>query len=124
LMALARKTFDKPQLWITALGVLGAAMFYRDTMITPASSVLSAVEGLKLVAPNMSRWIVPITLVIIVGVFFVQRFGTSKVAAVFGPVTVVWFLVIGLIGLIHIIENPMVLAALNPWYGISFLITH
>ncbi len=124
LMALARKTFENPPLWITALGVVGAAMFYGDAMITPAISVLSAVEGLELVAPNMTRWIVPITLLIIVGVFFVQRFGTAKVAIVFGPITVVWFLVMGLIGLVHIVDNPYVLWALNPWNGIQFLLTH
>src|SRR5690606_38536684 len=74
LMALARKTFTKAPTWITALGVLGAAMFYGDAMITPAISVLSAVEGVELVAPDMTRWVVPITLVIIVGLFFVQKF--------------------------------------------------
>lgn len=124
LMALARKTFDKPPVWITALAVAGAAMFYGDAMITPAISVLSAVEGLELVAPNMTRWVVPITLLIILGVFFVQRFGTGKVGVVFGPITAVWFLVMGGMGLFHIIHNPYVLWALNPWHGIEFLITH
>ncbi|GAB5429884.1 MAG: potassium transporter Kup [Devosia indica] len=124
LMALARKTFEKPPVWITALGVAGAAMFYGDAMITPAISVLSAVEGLELVAPNMSRWVVPITLVIILGVFFVQRFGTGKVGVVFGPITAVWFLVMGSIGLYHIVQNPFVLWALNPYHAVEFLATH
>lgn len=124
LMALARKTFDKAPVWITALGVLGAAMFYGDAMITPAISVLSAVEGLELVAPNMTRWVVPITLVIIVGLFFVQRFGTGKVAIVFGPITAIWFLVLGAIGVYHIIQAPGVLWALNPWHAVEFLLTH
>ncbi len=124
LMALARKTFEKPPVWITALGVAGAAMFYGDAMITPAISVLSAVEGLELVAPHMTRWVVPITLLIILGVFFVQRFGTGKVGVVFGPITAVWFLVLGWIGLYHIFQNPFVLWALNPWHAVEFLLTH
>src|SRR5215217_2009481 len=124
LMALARKTFTNPPVWLTILGVLGAAMFFGDAIITPAVSVLSAVEGAQLVAPGMERWVVPITLVIIVGVFFVQRFGTAKVSIVFGPVTAVWFLVLGFSGLVHIIDYPGVLWALNPWLGLQFLITH
>jgi KUP system potassium uptake protein len=124
LMALARKTFDKPPAWITALGVLGAAMFFGDAIITPAVSVLSAVEGLDLVAPGMGRWVVPITLVLIVGVFAVQRFGTAKVAIVFGPVTAIWFLVLGLSGLMNIIGYPGIMWALNPLLGLQFLYTH
>jgi KUP system potassium uptake protein len=124
LVALARKTFTNPPVWITMLGVLGAALFYGDAIITPAISVLSAVEGLKLVAPDLSRWVVPITLVIILGVFFVQRFGTAKVSAVFGPVTAIWFLTLGVSGLVHIIAYPSVLWALNPILGVQFLATH
>ncbi|UYO00735.1 MAG: potassium transporter Kup [Devosia sp.] len=124
LMALARKTFTKPPAWITVLGVLGAALFFGDAIITPAISVLSAVEGLDIVAPGMARWVVPITLVIIVGLFAVQRFGTAKVAIVFGPLTAIWFLVLGFSGLVHIIEYPAVLWALNPFLGVEFLYTH
>lgn len=124
LMALARKTFTNPPVWITALGVVGAAMFFGDAIITPAISVLSAVEGVQLVAPGMARWVVPITLVIILGVFFVQRFGTAKVSIVFGPVTAVWFLTLGFSGLVHIIDYPAVLWALNPYLAIEFLVTH
>jgi KUP system potassium uptake protein len=124
LMALARKTFTNPPVWITALGVLGAAMFFGDAIITPAISVLSAVEGAELVAPGMGRWVVPITLVIIVGLFAVQRFGTARVAIVFGPITALWFLVLGVSGLMHIIDYPAVLWALNPGLGLQFLVTH
>ncbi|MCR6673825.1 potassium transporter Kup [Devosia ginsengisoli] len=124
LMALARKTFTNPPVWITVMGVMGAAMFFGDAIITPAISVLSAVEGVQLVAPGMARWVVPITLVIIVGVFFVQRFGTAKVSIIFGPVTGLWFLVLGFSGLVHIIAYPGVLWALNPWLGIEFVTTH
>jgi KUP system potassium uptake protein len=124
LMALARKTFTNPPAWITALGVLGAAMFYGDAMLTPAISVLSAVEGMELVAPASGRWVVPITLVIIVGLFAVQRLGTGKVAIVFGPITAVWFLVLGAIGLVHIVQYPGVMWALNPWLALEFILTH
>lgn len=124
LMALARKTFTNPPAWITLLGVLGAALFFGDAIITPAISVLSAVEGLDLVAPGMGRWVVPITLVIILGIFAVQRFGTAKVSIVFGPVTAIWFLTLGISGLVHIIAYPGVMWALNPVLGLEFLITH
>ncbi len=124
LMALARKTFADPPAWITALGVLGAAMFYGDAMITPAISVLSAVEGMELVAPASGGWVVPITLVIIVGLFAVQRLGTGKVAMIFGPITAVWFLVLGGIGLVHIVQYPGVLWALNPFLALEFILTH
>jgi KUP system potassium uptake protein len=124
LMALARKTFDNPPVWITVLGVIGAAMFYGDALLTPAMSVLSAVEGVELVAPGMERWVVPITMLIIIGIFAVQRFGTAKVAIVFGPLTAIWFLVLGFSGLVHIIAYPAVLHALNPLLGFGFLFTH
>lgn len=124
LMALARKTFQNPPVWITALAVLGAALFFGDAIITPAISVLSAVEGLDIVAPGMGRWVVPITLIIIVGLFAVQRFGTAKVSSVFGPVTAVWFLTLGITGLVHIFAYPQVLWALNPLLGVHFLATH
>jgi len=124
LMALARKTFTNPPVWLTVLGVMGAAMFFGDAIITPAVSVLSAVEGIELVAPGLTRWVVPMTLVIIVLIFFVQRFGTAKVSTVFGPVTAIWFLTLGLSGLVHIIAYPGVLLALNPFLGFQFLATH
>jgi len=124
LMALARKTFTNPPMWITVLGVLGASLFFGDAIITPAISVLSAVEGIELVAPNMRRWVVPITLVIIIGIFMVQRFGTAKVSIVFGPVTGIWFLTLGISGLVHIVQYPAVLLAINPLLGVEFLATH
>ena len=124
LMALARKTFTEPPAWIMALGVLGAALFFGDAIITPAISVLSAVEGMEIVAPDLTRWVVPITLVIIVGLFMVQRFGTAKVSTVFGPITAIWFLVLGISGLVQIIAYPAVLAAINPFLGLQFLLTH
>jgi KUP system potassium uptake protein len=124
LVALARKAFVNAPVWVTGLGVIGAALFFGDAIITPAVSVLSAVEGLEVVAPSLTRFVLPITLVIIVGIFAVQRFGTAKVSTVFGPITAVWFLVLGVSGLVHILQYPSVLLALNPWLGIEFLATH
>ena len=124
LVALARKAFTTAPGWVTGLGVAGAALFFGDAIITPAVSVLSAVEGLKVVAPSLTRFVIPITLVLIVGIFAVQRFGTAKVSAVFGPITAIWFLVLGVSGLAHILQYPSVMLALNPWLGIQFLVTH
>jgi KUP system potassium uptake protein len=124
LVALARKAFTSAPGWVTGLGVIGAALFFGDAIITPAVSVLSAVEGLEVVAPNLTRFVIPITLVLIVIIFSVQRFGTAKVSAVFGPITAIWFLVLGISGLAHIVQYPSVLLALNPWLGVEFLATH
>ncbi|WP_240229799.1 potassium transporter Kup [Devosia lacusdianchii] len=124
LIALARKTFTKPPAWITGLGVVGAALFFGDAIITPAVSVLSAVEGLKVVAPDLTQYVVPITCVLIIGLFMVQRFGTARVSTVFGPITGIWFLTLGISGLAHIFNYPEVLWALNPLLGAEFVATH
>lgn len=124
LMALAQGSFKSRPVWVLTLGVLGAALFYGDAMITPAISVLSAIEGIQVVAPAFDRWIIPATIVVIIGLFAVQRFGTSGVAAVFGPITTVWFIALGGFGLMRIIEAPGVLAAVNPLYGVQFIGTH
>jgi KUP system potassium uptake protein len=124
LMSLARSGFASGGGWIAALGVLGAALFFGDAIITPAISVLSAVEGVTLVAPDLQRWVVPITVVIIVFLFAVQRFGTATISIAFGPIMAIWFLTLGVSGLIHIIDKPQILLALNPAYGIGFLMTH
>ena len=105
---------------IVMLGLLGASLFYGDGVITPAISVLSAVEGLKVVTPELSHWIVPITLVIIIGLFIFQRRGSAKVGAVFGPIMLLWFATIAVLGVIEIVRQPRVLWALNPWHGIEF----
>lgn len=121
LMALARGAFVGRPRWILALGMLGASLFYGDAAITPAISVLSAVEGLNVVTPTFEPYVVPLTLVILAGVFAVQRFGTASVASVFGPVTALWFLSIGLSGLVHIFEDPEILHAINPVWIVGFL---
>jgi len=109
---------------LLGLGVVGASMFIGDSMITPAISVLSAVEGLKLAAPALEHYVVPLTVFILVVLFSVQSSGTARVASAFGPVMIVWFATLAVMGLVHISDDPSVLAAINPWYGINFLLTH
>ncbi|AKK30106.1 potassium transporter Kup [Mycobacterium sp. EPa45] len=109
---------------LSALGILGAALFFGDSMITPAISVLSAVEGLKVVDPSLSELVVPITAVIIVGLFAVQRRGTAAVGRFFGPVMIVWFLVIGACGIRGILGHPQILKALSPTYALEFIFGH
>ncbi len=109
---------------IIALGLIGAALLYGDGVITPAISVLSAVEGLEVVAPQWQHLVLPLTVVILAGLFFFQRHGTAKVGRIFGPVMVVWFVVIGALGLREILQIPQILAAANPWYGLSFFMQH
>ncbi|MBV8470071.1 MAG: potassium transporter Kup [Burkholderiaceae bacterium] len=104
------------------LGVFGATLFYGDSIITPAISVMGAIEGLEVAAPALKSYVLPISLVILVGLFLIQRFGTSAVGKIFGPVLVVWFLVIAAIGLDHIRAQPQILAALNPFNAVHFLL--
>ena len=124
LMALGQRAFGRRSWPLLALGVIGASMFIGDSMITPAISVLSAVEGLKLVTPALEHYVVPLTVFILVGLFAVQSSGTARVASAFGPVMIVWFSCLAVMGLINISDDPSVLAAINPWYGISFLLSH
>src|SRR4029079_17845197 len=124
LMALGQRALGRRSWVLMALGVLGASMFIGDSMITPAISVLSAVEGLKLAAPALEHYVVPLTVFILVVLFAVQSGGTARVASAFGPVMVVWFSALAVMGLVHISDDPSVLAAINPWYGIQFLLTH
>ena len=124
LMTLASNAFEKRPTWILGLGLVGGALFLGDAIITPAISVLSAVEGLEVVAPSLEPWVVPLTVVIMLCLFLVQRYGTARVSFFFGPITAVWFIVLGVSGLIHIFEAPGILAALNPFYAVSFLFTH
>ncbi len=109
---------------IVALGVLGASLFYGDTLITPAISVLSAVEGLEVASPQLSHLVLPLAAIILTGLFAVQRFGTGRVGTFFGPVMIVWFTVIGLAGLREVVTRPHVLLGLSPTYAISFVIAH
>ena len=96
------------------LGIFGTAIFFGDGVITPAISVLSAVEGLEVAAPALRSYVIPITLVVLTGLFMVQRHGTASVGKMFGPVMVLWFAVLAVLGLAHIVENPAILWALSP----------
>jgi KUP system potassium uptake protein len=107
--------------WLIGTGLFGAALLYGDGIITPAISVLGAVEGLSIATPALERWIVPIAVVIISGVFAVQRHGTTGVGRIFGPITTIWFICIAVLGVMGILEHPSVLEALNPWYAGTFL---
>jgi KUP system potassium uptake protein len=122
LLALLRPT-GRASVLVT-LGVFGAALLYGDGVITPAISVLSAVEGLEFGAPSLGPWVVPLTVVILSGLFLVQRRGTARVGAVFGPITLVWFASIALAGLPWVMARPAVLSAINPINAASFLVHH
>ena len=123
LTALVSRGVDDKQArwWLVGLGIFGAAMFYGDGMITPAISVLSAVEGLEVLTPALKPYVVPVTLVILIGLFSIQRHGTGNVGGLFGPVTSLWFITLAVIGAIEIAQNPMVFAALLPTYALGFL---
>ncbi|MEI7037697.1 potassium transporter Kup [Fulvimonas yonginensis] len=125
LMALAQRSVrEMPRLRmaIALLGIFGAALFYGDGVITPAISVLSAVEGLQVATPALEQWVVPVTLVVILALFWLQKHGTDRIGAVFGPVCVVWFLALAAFGLAGIVRHPSVLAALSPAYGVDFFL--
>jgi KUP system potassium uptake protein len=124
LMALGQSVAQRSSTLILVLGVVGASFFYGDAVITPAISVLSAVEGLKLVAPQMEAVVLPITVAILFMLFAVQSRGTEKVARFFGPITLIWFITLAIGGLIHIVDDLRVFQALNPLLGVQFVITH
>jgi len=124
LMALARQVTGDHAPAVVMLGIVGAALFFGDALITPAISVLSAIEGLKIVAPWFDPYIVPLTVTILVVLFAVQARGTASVANFFGPVMTVWFFVIAVPGVIWIAKDPGVLVAFNPVYGLAFLFGH
>jgi KUP system potassium uptake protein len=124
LTALASRGLEnsRTRWWVVGLGIFGAAMFYGDGMITPAISVLSAVEGLEITAPLLTHYVVPVTMVILIGLFSIQRHGTARVGRLFGPVMCLWFVTLAVLGVIEIATLPAVLAALNPAYAVGFLL--
>lgn len=124
LMALAQRAVGKRAGVLVLCGIISAALFYGDAVITPALSVLSAVEGLKVVTPAFDAYVVPLTVIILAALFALQSRGTAKVAAFFGPIMVIWFIVIAIAGVAHVVISPEVLLALNPYYGLSFLAGH
>ncbi|WP_412479507.1 potassium transporter Kup [Azonexus sp. IMCC34839] len=125
LLALVTERAKSPRLaWIaTMLGIFAAALFYGDSMITPAISVLSAVEGLEIITPTLKPYVIPITIGIITGLFFIQKRGTGTVGLFFGPVMVAWFGILAVLGVLQIAQNPHVLEALNPIFAIHFIAT-
>ncbi|WP_375449908.1 potassium transporter Kup [uncultured Devosia sp.] len=125
LLALIQRVARRsPQLpYIAVAAMLATALFYGDAVITPAISILSAVEGMTLLNADLASYVIPVTLVIIVGLFAIQRFGTGLVGKVFGPVMVVWFVTIGILGAIQVIANPVVLQAFSPHHALGFVAT-
>ena len=124
MLALASQAVkDKPVLrrWLLALGIFGTAIFFGDGVITPAISVLSAVEGLGVAAPGLAQFVVPVTLMVLTALFAAQRLGTGGIGRYFGPITLVWFVVLALLGVVHIAKHPAVLAALSPHHALNFL---
>ena len=124
LMALAQRGVTKAASAIVLLGIISAALFFGDAVITPALSVLSAIEGIKLLAPASEPYVVPVTVVILLALFAVQSRGTARVAAFFGPIMLIWFLVIGFASFPAIVSQPEVLFSLNPLYAVSFMFHH
>jgi KUP system potassium uptake protein len=125
MLALASQAVkDRPVLRnrLLLLGIFGTAIFFGDGVITPAISVLSAVEGLEVAAPGLHRYVVPVTLVVITLLFAAQRFGTAAVGRWFGPITLLWFAVLAVLGVVHILKNPAVLVALSPHHALGFIV--
>ena len=123
LLALASQLFRKNRRLsaiATVIAIFAAALFYGDAVITPAISVLSAVEGISVATPALERWVVPATIVILIGVFALQPYGTGRIGKLFGPVTMIWFLIIGTLGVLSIAQTPAILQALNPAYAWAF----
>jgi KUP system potassium uptake protein len=127
LLALAANALkQRPQLrlWVMLLGLLGASLFLGETVMTPATSVVSAIEGLQVGTPLFERWVLPLSVIVLFGLFALQRLGTAKVGALFGPVCLLWFFAIGAIGLWNIWLHPAVLAAVDPRHAHYFLVHH
>jgi KUP system potassium uptake protein len=127
LMALVADLGGRPskrQWMIVTLGLFGAALLYGDGMITPAISVLSAIEGLEIVTPVMKPYVLPITILILLGLFGVQKNGTARIGAMFGPVTLMWMSALAVFGVLSIVQSPVVLKAVNPVYGARFIMEY
>jgi KUP system potassium uptake protein len=106
------------------IGLIGAATFYGDSVITPAISVLSAVEGMELIQPSFSKFVIPVSFLIILGLFYIQKSGTTSIGKLFGPIMIIWFITLTALGIYNIIQNPIILKAINPVYGISFVLNN
>jgi KUP system potassium uptake protein len=127
MMALAQRAtrgYPRTRRMVVLFAILGAALFYGDGVITPSISVLSAIEGLHVTAPSLSNYVVPLTVVVLLALFWVQKHGTERVGSIFGPVMCLWFVALGAIGAWNIFKHPLVLRAINPWYAVQFFIHH
>lgn len=127
LMTLAQRTLPRDSRSAYAVGILGifgASLFFGDGVITPAISVLSALEGIEVAAPSLHHWIVPLAVLILVALFTTQRYGTARVGKVFGPITLVWFASLAVLGVVNILHSPEVLKALSPWWAMKFFLAH
>ena len=127
LTALAQRSLPKNSrnsYLVGIFGIFGAALFFADSMITPPITVLGAVEGLTVISPDFTRWVLPISVVILIGLFAAQRFGTARVGRIFGPVMITWFIVLAVLGVYNIMKNPIVLQALSPMWAVNFFIDH
>ena len=127
LMALAlrsMKTGTKSYLAVMMLGMFGACMLYGESVITPAISVLSAVEGLEIITPELKRSVIPITLTILIALFVIQKYGTAAVGRFFGPITLLWFVSLAALGVLNIVQNPQIFWAMNPIYAVRFIAEH
>jgi len=124
MLALASQAVkDQPRLrrFLLVIGIFGTCLFYGDGVITPAISVLGAMEGLEVVSPQFKRFVVPLTLVVMFLLFSVQKRGTAGIGKFFGPITLVWFAVLAILGVVHIVDNPVILKALSPHYALMFI---
>ena len=124
LMALARRCVGPRGWMLAAIGLMGGGFFYGEVVITPAISVLSAVEGLEVITPAFKPYVLPLALAVLTGLFLIQKHGTASVGKLFGPVMMLWFAALAALGMLGILRNPQVLAALNPLWGIEFLFSH
>ncbi|HEX5959085.1 MAG TPA: potassium transporter Kup [Hyphomicrobiaceae bacterium] len=124
LMALAQSVSRGGTYILLLLGITGASFLYGDLALTPALSVVSAIEGLTVVAPAFDSLVIPLAIAVLIGLFALQSYGSAKLGAFFGPVLLLWFVVLGATGLVHVIENPAVLAAINPLHGLRFLLSN
>lgn len=120
----SRRNWPKLTKPVAMLGIIAAALFYGDSVLTPAISVLSAVEGISVATPQFEHWILPLTVGILLSLFLIQRYGTAKVGRLFGPITLVWFSTLAILGIFSILQTPSVLQALNPLYALEFSLMH
>lgn len=120
LLALIKRSKKNKTKFYSIVGILGVGLMIGDGMLTPAISVISAIEGIQVYAPHFSQWVLPITCLILIGLFSIQYMGTEKIGFIFGPILLVWFIILAILGIVHIVYHPFVLKAINPYYAYQF----